>query len=58
MAWMVNSFSVICFMMIFLSARMAAVMAQTEKQISNLVYRGKQSLKTILEQEGFTYADE
>ena len=36
----------------------AAVMAQTEKQISNLVYRGKQSLKTILEQEGFTYADE
>lgn len=36
----------------------AVVMAQTEKQISNLVYRGKQSLKTILEQEGFTYADE
>ena len=36
----------------------AAVMAQTEKQISNLVYRRKQSLKTILEQEGFTYADE
>ena len=36
----------------------AAVMNQSEGQITKLVYRGKQSLKAILEQEGFTYADE
>ncbi len=36
----------------------AAVMSKNEQQIKNLVYRGKQSLKTILEQEGFVYADE
>ena len=35
----------------------AAVMNQSEGQITKLVYRGKQSLKAILEQEGFTYAD-
>ncbi|MDD6023739.1 MAG: sigma-70 family RNA polymerase sigma factor [Oscillospiraceae bacterium] len=36
----------------------AAVMHKSEGQITKLVYRGKQSLKAILEQEGFTYADE
>ena len=36
----------------------AAVMNKSEGQITKLVYRGKQSLKAILEQEGFTYADE
>ena len=36
----------------------AAVMSKSEHQIKNLVYRGKQSLKAILEQEGFEYADE
>ncbi|MDY3282300.1 RNA polymerase sigma factor [Dysosmobacter sp.] len=36
----------------------AAVMNQSEGQITKLVYRGKQNLKAILEQEGFTYADE
>ncbi|MDD6273861.1 MAG: sigma-70 family RNA polymerase sigma factor [Clostridiaceae bacterium] len=36
----------------------ATVMNKSEEQITKLVYRGKQSLKTILEQEGFTYADE
>ena len=36
----------------------ATVMNQSEGQITKLVYRGKQSLKAILEQEGFTYADE
>ena len=36
----------------------AAVMNQSEGQITKLVYRGKQSLKATLEQEGFTYADE
>lgn len=33
----------------------AAVMKKSEQQITNLVHRGKQSLKTILEQEGFRY---
>lgn len=36
----------------------AAVMHKSEAQITKLVYRGKQSLKSILEQEGFIYADE
>ena len=35
----------------------ATVMNKSESQITKLVYRGKQSLKEILEQEGFTYAD-
>jgi RNA polymerase sigma factor (sigma-70 family) len=35
----------------------AGVMGKSEQQITKLVYRGKQSLKTILEQEGFQYAD-
>lgn len=36
----------------------AVVMGKSETQITNLIYRGKQSLKTMLEREGFTYADE
>lgn len=35
-----------------------AVMGKSEQQVTNLIHRGKQSLKTILEQEGFSYADE
>ena len=35
-----------------------AVMGKSETQITNLVHRGKRSLKQILEREGFTYADE
>ena len=35
----------------------AAVMHKTEKQVTKLVYRGKQSLKNLLEQEQFEYAD-
>ena len=35
----------------------ATVMKKSEEQITKLVYRGKQRLKAILEQEGFTYAD-
>lgn len=42
-----------------LSYRNAAqVMGKSEAQITNLVHRGKQSLKTILQREGFSYADE
>ena len=36
----------------------AMVMNKSEGQITKLVYRGKQSLKAILEKEGFTYEDE
>lgn len=35
----------------------AAVMGKTEQQITKLVYRGKQSLKSILNNEGFVYED-
>ncbi len=33
----------------------ARVMKKSEKQITNLAYRAKKSLKTALEQEGFSY---
>lgn len=36
----------------------ARIMGKSEAQITNLVHRGKRSLKTILEQEGFSYANE
>lgn len=36
----------------------AAVMGKSEQQFTKLVHRGKQSLKTLLEQEGFVYANE
>ena len=35
-----------------------AIMGKTEQQVTNLIHRGKQSLKIILEQEGFSYADQ
>ena len=35
----------------------AKILGKSEKQITNLVYRGKQSLKTILEKEGFCCED-
>lgn len=36
----------------------AAVMMKSEQQITNLVHRGKKSLRSILEQEGFVYENE
>lgn len=42
-----------------LSYRGAAnIMGKSEEQITKLVYRGKQSLKTALEREGFTYEND
>lgn len=35
----------------------AAVMGKSEQQITKLVYRGKQRLRTLLEKEGFVYED-
>lgn len=34
------------------------VLGKSEQQITNLVHRGKKSLRKILEQGGFSYADE
>ena len=33
------------------------VMGKTERQITKLIYRGKQNLKKILDRKGFTYED-
>ena len=35
----------------------AGIMRKSERQIKNLVYRAKQSLKTQLEKEGFVYEE-
>jgi RNA polymerase sigma-70 factor (ECF subfamily) len=39
------------------NAQVAAVMGKSRKQIENLVYRAKRSLKSELEKEGFAYED-
>ena len=38
-------------------AEAAEVMGKNIKQITNMVYRGKQSLRELLEKEGVTYAE-
>lgn len=38
-------------------AQAAQVMGKTVKQITNLVYRGKERLRNLLEQEGITHAE-
>ncbi len=35
----------------------AKILGKNEKQITNLIYRGKQSLRTMLEKEGYKYDD-
>ena len=35
----------------------ATVLKKSERQVSDLIYRGKQSLKETLEKEGFEYED-
>ena len=39
----------------FSNPEAAAIMKKTERQIRNLLYRAKESLRNILEKEGFTY---
>lgn len=39
-------------------AEAAEVMGKSVKQITNMVYRGKQSLRELLEQEGITHAEQ
>lgn len=36
----------------------AKVLNKNDKQVSDLIYRGKQSLKIVLEKEGFEYEDD
>ena len=39
-------------------AETAEVMGKSIKQITNMVYRGKQSLRELLEKEGITHAEQ
>ncbi|MDE7362040.1 MAG: RNA polymerase sigma factor [Oscillospiraceae bacterium] len=39
------------------NAEIAEVMRKSRRQIENLIYRGKQSLKSELEKEGFVYEE-
>ena len=39
-------------------AEAAEIMGKSVKQVTNLVYRGKQSLRTLLQKEGLTSANE
>jgi len=41
----------------FQNAQVASIMGKSKKQIENLVYRAKLSLKSELEKEGFVYED-
>ena len=41
----------------FDNAQVASIMGKSKKQIENLVYRAKLSLKSELEKEGFVYED-
>ncbi len=41
----------------FSNQEIAAVMHKSDRQIKNLLYRAKYSLKSILEKEGFVYED-
>lgn len=39
-------------------AEAAEIMGKSVKQVTNLVYRGKQNLRTLLQKEGITSANE
>jgi RNA polymerase sigma-70 factor (ECF subfamily) len=41
----------------FQNEQVASIMGKSKKQIENLVYRAKLSLKSELEKEGFVYED-
>ena len=41
----------------FHNAQVAFIMGKRKKQVENLVYRAKLSLKSELEKEGFVYED-
>ena len=39
------------------NAEIARIMHKSKRQVENLIYRGKQSLKLELEKEGFVYEE-
>ena len=41
----------------FSNREAAVILRKTERQVRNLLYRARQSLKTALEKEGFTYEE-
>ena len=41
----------------FKNDQVAAILKKNNKQVENLVYRAKRSLKSELEKEGFVYED-
>ncbi len=45
----------LCFFEEFTNEEIAQIMGKTKRQIENLVYRSKQSLKSLLDKEGFHY---
>ena len=45
----------LCFFEEFTNEEIAQIMGKTKRQIENLVYRSKQSLKSLLDKEGFQY---
>ncbi len=45
----------LCFFEEFSNEEIAQIMGKSKRQIENLVYRAKQSLKSLLDKEGFHY---
>ena len=45
----------LCYFEEFSNEEIAQIMGKTKRQIENLVYRSKQSLKSLLDKEGFQY---
>ena len=47
----------LCFFEGFSNEEIAQIMGKTKRQVENLVYRSKQSLKLLLDKEGFRYEE-
>ena len=47
----------LCFFEGFSNEEIAQIMGKTKRQVENLVYRSKQSLKILLDKEGFRYEE-
>lgn len=47
----------LCYFESFSNSQIAAVMKKSNRQVENLLYRGKAALKTLLEKENFSYED-
>ena len=47
----------LCFFEGFSNEEIAQIMGKTKRQVENLVYRSKRSLKILLDKEGFRYEE-